>query len=751
MKNRNKLIILLRKPLTSITKIIKKNKLLSFIIFIALLVRLWGLLPNYLSHPDEGWVTVISQKLFYNILIKGDFDPHGYKYGSFIIYLETLPHFPVMLTSYFLELMQNTFLPVQPMHPMPSFLQYIADMGTTQYYLLLLWLQRALVAILGGFSVLILYFIVKKLINKNAGLFSAFIFAVAPVHVRDSHYVTTDVPVTFFILLSMLFMINLFQSSKLKWYILSGITIGFSSTVRYFPIAVLAYPFAVLLDKQKNLTWGLKIFSGLLSIPLGIFIGVPFLFLHPENKAIFQQDMQKYILPWYQTSISDYATALGQSITSGGHTILPNLTSLQPTSFKQFYLSFLFFHGFGIFPMIAAIFGILLTLIKYPKKFLFIITIPGATFLYISSYIPATYDRLVIPVVPFLAIFVGIFLSFFLSLLKRYRSLKMHALFIVLFGSIVYFPIAESFASSWACGQKDVSSQSVDWIYANIPDNSIFAFKTAVPAPSAKPLTGIEMKVQGNFSLEEVANEKAQYAFINETSIYDQYTGNFLSDFFIPPADLHDNSFPFLSLYEYKTRAKLLKQISVPVMCAEPTLLYYQLPPKLPKATKLIKSFSFDTVSDMDFWRMQDYSIKAKKVGMSHTKNEGMNKPGALQGRWENYSYTPPRIISEKIKAKENDAYTFSAWVKFSNELTEIEKDGFLRIDFYNDWNKSITLPGDIVALSPRTYGKPKWRKLTITAKAPPQTAFMTVSLQVNGIDSTGSFYFDDMEILGPQ
>lgn len=748
---KNKLITLLRKPLTSITKIIKKNKLLSFIIFIALLVRLWGLLPNNLYHPDEGWVTVISQKLFFNILTKGDFDPHAYKYGSFIVYLETLPHFPVMFTSYFLELIQNTFLPVRSMHPMPSFLQYIADMGPTQHYLLLLWFQRAFVAILGGFSVLILYFIVKKLINKNAGLFSAFLFAVAPVHVRDSHYVTTDIPVTFFILLAMLFMVNLFQSSKLKWYILSGIAIGFSSTVRYFPIALLAYPFAVLLDKQKGLKWGLKIFSGLLGITLGIFIGVPFLFLHPENKAIFQQDMQKYVLPWYQTSISIYATALGQFIASGGHSLLPNLSSLQPTVFKQFYLSFLFFQGFGLFPMIAAIFGIFLTLIKYPKKFLFIIAIPAATFLYISSYIPATYDRLIIPVVPFLTIFAGIFLSFLFSFLKRYKSIKMHALFIILFGLTAYFPIYESFASSFACGQRDTSSQSVDWIYQNIPDNSIFAFKTAVPSPSNKPLTGIEMRMQGNFSLEEVRNQKATYAFINLTSVNDHYSGNFFSDFFIPPPDLYNNSFPFLSLYEYKTRAKLLKEISVPVMCAEPTLLYYQLPPKLPQATKIIKSFSFDTVSDMDFWHLQDYSIKAKKASMSYTKDEGMNKSGALQGRWENYSYTPPRIISEKIRAKENDIYTFSAWVKFSNELTEIEKDGFLRIDFYNDWNKSITLPGDIVALSPRTYGEPKWRKLTITAKAPPKTAFMTASLQMNGVDSTGSFYLDDIEILGPK
>lgn len=730
---------------------IKKNKLLSLIIFIAFLVRLWGLLPNYFYHPDEPWMQVFGQKLFYSIVTKGDFDPHEYKYGPFIVYLGALPHFPIMFISYFLEWIQNTFLPIGSSHTMLSFKEYIANVGPTQYFLVLMWMQRALVAIIGGFSSLILYFITKKLFNKNTALIASFFLAIAPMHVRDSHYLTTDVPLTFFILLSILFMVNLMQSGKLKWYILSGLAIGFSSTVRYFPLAVLAYPIAVIFDKQKNRIWLPKIIVGLLSIPLGLFLGAPFLFLRPENRVIFQKDMERYVLPWYETSITRYAKSLGEFISSLGQTILPSLTSLYPTFFKKFYLSLLFFQALGPLPTIAAILGIIIALIKFPKQFLFIGIIPAALIIYISAYIPATYDRLAIPAIPFLAIFIGIFLVFVLNLLKSVNSPKRKIVFAIILIFISYYPFYQSFASSIACGKKHVFDEGAMWIYKNIPDNATIASKTHMPIPSDKPYTGHEMKPGENFSLEEMAKLKASYSFINLSTVLDYFSGSFTSDFFVPPRDLHDNNFIFLSLFEYETRAKLLKKISRPDMCAQPTFLYYQLPKKLKESKRLIKSFSFDSISDMDFWNLQEYSIKAKKAGIFYTKKEGNDKPGALEGKWESFSYTAPRIVSEKLKTKENDVYTFSAWVKFSKELTDKERDGFLRIDFYDASNKSIALPGIAVALSPRTYGKSMFRKLQITAKAPPNTEFVVFSLQVNGSKPEGSFYFDDIEILGPK
>lgn len=740
-----------KKTALSLMSTVKKNKLLSLIIFIALLVRLWGLLPNYFYHPDEPWMQVFGQKLFYSIITKGDFDPHAYKYGPFIVYLGALPHFPIMFISYALEWIQNIFLPIGSPRPMPPFQQYIADIGPTQYFLVLMWTQRAIVAIIGGFSALILYFITKKLFNKNTALIASFFLAIFPMHVRDSHYLTTDIPLTFFILLSVLFMVNLMQSGKLKWYILSGIAIGFSATVRYFPLAILAYPIAVLFDKQKNLAWIPKIGIGLLSIPLGLFLGAPFLFLRPENRVIFQKDMEKYVLPWYETSITSYAKSLGEFIVSGGQTILPNISSLYPTFFKKFYLSLLFFQALGPLPTIAAVLGIAIALIKFPKTFLFVAVIPAALIIYISAYIPATYDRLIIPAIPFLAIFIGIFLVFVLNLLKSVNSPQRKIVFAAILIAISYYPFTQSFASSIACGQKHVFDEGSIWIHKNIPDNAIIASKTHMPIPSDKPYIGYEMKPGENFSLEEMAKLKASYAFINLTTVLDYFSGSFTSDFFVPPRDLHDNNFIFLSLYEYETRAKLLKKISRPDMCAQPTLLYYQLPKRLEESKRLIKSFSFDSISDMDFWHLQEYSKKAKKVNVSYTKREGMNKPGALEGKWEIYSYTAPRIVSIKIKAKENDLYTISAWVKYSEELTDKERDGFLRIDFYDDWNESIVLPGNVVALSSRTYGKPSFRKLQITAKAPANTEFVVFSLQVNGVKPGGSFYFDDIEILGPK
>ena len=173
---------------------------------------------------------------------------------------------------------------------------------------------------------------------------------------------------------------------------------------------------------------------------------------------------------------------------------------------------------------------------------------------------------------------------------------------------------------------------------------------------------------------------------------------------------------------------------------------------KVISLTLSLKKFNFNNQKGMDFWHLQEYAKEPKIAKMIYSPTEGNDQAGAMSYIWTSRpAYTMPRIVSQKIKAKENDIYTFSAWAKYSEELTELEKDGFLRVDFYDDWNKPIVLPGNTVALSPRTYGKPNFRKLQITGKAPPNTKSVVFSLQVNGSKPEGSFYFDDIEIRGPK
>lgn len=726
-----------------------RNKILTLILFIAFLVRVLGLFPNFINHPDEGWVQTYSGKLFYNIITKGDFNPYTYKYGSFIFYLAAIPYFPIMFASYLVEKIQSLVLPFSTAHSMPSFVEYVTIIGYDQYQTLIFWSQRALVALLGIVSVAILYLIAKKLFNKPIALLAAFSFAIFPFHVRDSHYLTTDVPATFFILLALLSMVNLFKTGKLKWYLLSGFMIGFSTAVRYFPIALFVYPIAILLDKQKNKIWPLKIMLGFIAVSIGVFVGLPYLFLNSQSHTIFQQDMEKWVLPWYSTTISTYAQSLASLALSNRQGLLPSITTLMPNNFFPYYARFIFFNGLGQIPTIASLIGLGITLLKFPKQFIFLSIIPFITFIYISSYMHAQYERLAIPITPFLALYIGVFIHTFWNWIKQFNSIKTKVIFGIVCLSVFYYPFTQSFKSSWACGQKTVYQQSQEWIANNMPDNPKVAYKTYISFPS-KPFDKLtEIKPTENFSLEEVRDTGSDYAFINKSNALGYYAYRFDTDFFIPPSDIYKNNFVLLSLYEYETRAILLKELSKPDMCAQDNLLFYKLPPLLPESKNLIKNFSFETINDMKFWHLQTYSIPSKKVEMLYAENGGVEN-GSLEYSWENIFFTAPKIASQRIKVTGGKIYTFSGWIKSDQTLKTNERDGFLRIDFYKNPKSKIILPGDAVALSPRIYGDPEWKKVSVSAIAPNGSSFAVISLNIIATKSSGSFYFDNLQLFGP-
>lgn len=77
---------------------------------------------------------------------------------------------------------------------------------------------RYTVATMGTLSIALLYLIGKSLYNKTVGLIAAAFLAVNSIHVWTSHLVGTDVPLTFFFLLSFYFICRFYQSGKLIDY-----------------------------------------------------------------------------------------------------------------------------------------------------------------------------------------------------------------------------------------------------------------------------------------------------------------------------------------------------------------------------------------------------------------------------------------------------------------------------------------------------------------------------------------------------
>ncbi|MCR4263427.1 MAG: glycosyltransferase family 39 protein [Candidatus Roizmanbacteria bacterium] len=718
-------------------------------------MRFIGLMPNDIYNADESYIRDHAGYLFESIVIRGDFDPHTYKYGSFIFYLGLLSYIPYMVWKYLLEAFQIIFFPVTADEKLITFRDFVEQAGAFHDVIPVIFLQRVSVAIIGIATIVVIYRIAISLFKKKTVAYSAaLLLAVAPIHVRDSHYLTTDIPFTFFVLLAVYTMAQIIQTGRMKWYVLSGLAIGYSITIRYFPIALMAYPLAVLFDRHKTKFWPLKVMNGLLYTIIGVAAGVPFLVMNAQtNIPLFIEEMNKYVLPWYQTGLTSYLFSLVHYIATFGKSGLPPLSSLIPTYYRPTYISLLLFEAYGIVPVMSSLLGIGIGLLHRPKRTLFLLVIPLATFLYISYYIPAKYDRLVIPVLPFLALFAGIFFDYIWEFTGRLTHGIRLSVAVLTLGIMTYFPLTYSFASSIDCSKPHSFTRSVNWIDTHMADNSNVAYNITVSFPSLKPMNAITLRPDRSFFLEESRAEGAEYTFLNTTSLL-YFMGTLSDNFIVPPPELYDNYFVNLAVYEYKTRAELLHEITSADMCAQPDMLFYKLKEEVPEAENLIHSFSFDDERDLSSWHVQEYTSIPQRPIVAYEPDEGDTDAGSLAADWQNVPYTPQRIMSENIRVTSGEIYTVKGSIKASEPIEEFlvqqgtgRRDGFLRIDFYTDEDADTSVPGAVVALTPRIYGDPQWRIVSVTVRAPENSVFAVISLQIAGLNPSTRFMFDDIKL----
>ena len=62
---------------------------------------------------------------------------------------------------------------------------------------------RIVTALLGTATIAVIYFLGRRLYGRKAGLIAALLYAVTPIAVQHSHFLTVDVPATFFVSLAL--------------------------------------------------------------------------------------------------------------------------------------------------------------------------------------------------------------------------------------------------------------------------------------------------------------------------------------------------------------------------------------------------------------------------------------------------------------------------------------------------------------------------------------------------------------------
>jgi 4-amino-4-deoxy-L-arabinose transferase-like glycosyltransferase len=191
---------------------------LLIVLAVALGLRLWGIgagIP-YAIGVDEP--EIIERVV--TMMKSGNFNPRFFDYPGLIFYL----HLVVAIARFMVGALGGAWTSLD-------------QVSGADFYL---W-GRVFTALLGVGTVYLIYLAGQRWGARHA-LLAAGLLAVAPMHVRESHYALTDVPVTFFCTLTFLLSLAAHEKADARAFARAGVAAGLTIGTKYNAGIVLLLP-----------------------------------------------------------------------------------------------------------------------------------------------------------------------------------------------------------------------------------------------------------------------------------------------------------------------------------------------------------------------------------------------------------------------------------------------------------------------------------------------------------------------------
>ena len=247
------------------------------------------------------------------------------------------------------------------------------------------------IAIIGAFSVCLVYLLGKKLFNEKVALYSAILFLLIPLHIIYSAKILTGVLFTFFVLLTFFSFWKGYEENNKKHKVLFGIFLALALLSRYTALWIMPIFLLYFLARDKSLKF-LK--DKYLWYSILAFFGT--------------------LIPWFIYGIFEYNNPIGAFI--HGAKASAYWGGLQSWHF-------FFDYWWQMFSIIGFIFAIALIYILYKKEFfkreIYLLLIWFAFFLGMAIYMPHKEDRFILAIVPTIALISG----YFIDKIKKYKKL----------------------------------------------------------------------------------------------------------------------------------------------------------------------------------------------------------------------------------------------------------------------------------------------------------------------------------------
>ena len=415
--------------------IVKHSSIIILIIFFAFILRYFQLnigLP-YLYFWDEP----LTASNALQMMKTGDYNPHFFKYGSLMIYLNLL-----------IDQLYRIYLSLAGDLASVKNIRIEADTGwhwTISHPNFYFW-NRFLTATMGTATVFITYLVSRSICNKWTSIISAFFLSVLPIHIVHSGFVTMDAPVALFVSLVVLFSILFIDQKKIIYFILSLICVGFATATKYNSGLTILLPIASLIwiSYRDELSHQKFYWLALPCLP-----AMTFLFIMP------------YAILDFPTFIKDVLHQINYYNTTGhpGATITPGWD----------YFSFQireFYQNIGLTGAILFAIGLAGTI---SRPVLLLILLFPASYLLFMSGMTVNFHRNFIQVYPFIAVFAGIaFYNLHVALEHFYPKLKKPIPIICLAAALILLPRAyDAYQTGWVLhNTRDTRSAVIDTLNA---------------------------------------------------------------------------------------------------------------------------------------------------------------------------------------------------------------------------------------------------------------------------------------------
>jgi hypothetical protein len=239
---------------------------LAAAVILGVAVRLWHLdwgLPELYEEATPFW----RAWGFWNWGGEGwDFNPSFFNYPALTFYL----HFLLQGAFYVLGKIGGVYADLESFR-----LAFVTDSAP-----LIVGARMLSIAFDTG-TIVLAAMIGRRLLGESGGVLVALFMAINPLHVELSQQIAVDVPMTFFVILSVYCAYQVLDTGLWRWYLATGIAIGMAAACKYTGALTLPVLIAAHLLRQGSWRKGLRGMVDPLFLTGIVLSGVVFLLLNP--------------------------------------------------------------------------------------------------------------------------------------------------------------------------------------------------------------------------------------------------------------------------------------------------------------------------------------------------------------------------------------------------------------------------------------------------------------------------------------